>query len=171
MRRLRLSGRLIVFGLIAWLALAANSKAITAYRSAATPPYKITAMKAMLFYNGTGPFSRDILNPPMTLWNTIIGEGEAGAPSEATLVLVEVSGKSSEDVKSPPRKVEFTATLDGKVMVKRATDIGLFSDGGKFYAPFWLYDTGCGKVKITARILGQTQPSSMTKTIPFECGE
>src|SRR3954465_15804808 len=147
MRRLRSSGRLKALGLVALLALAVNSEAITVRRgAAATPPYKITAMKAMLFYNGTGTFSRDFLNPPMTLWNTIIGEGEAGAPSEATLVLVEVSGKSMGETNVATRKVEFTATVEGKVAVKRATDIGLFSDKGTFYAPFWLYDTGCGKV-------------------------
>jgi hypothetical protein len=171
MRSLRLSGRLAALSLIVLLAVASNFKAMTARKVAAVPPYKITAIKAMLFYNGTGTFSRDILSPPMTLWNTIIGEGEAGAPSEATMVLVEISGKTNDDPNGATRKVELTATIDGKVVVKRATDIGLFSDQGKFYAPFWVYDTGCGKLRLTARILGQTQASSMTKSITFGCGE
>ena len=67
-------------------------------------------------------------------------------------------------------KVEFTAIAAGKVVLKRASDIGLFRDG-KFYAGFWLYDTGRQPIKISARILGPAQPSSMSKTMPFKCGE
>jgi len=63
-----------------------------------TPPYKITAIKAMLFYDGKGTFSRDVLaKPDFTFWNTIIGEGDADGPSNSTLVLVEVTGKPDSD--------------------------------------------------------------------------
>ena len=112
-----------------------------------------------------------LAKPDFGFWNTIIGEGDAEGPSEATLVLVEVLGKSAESEAAPSRKVELTAVAGGKVLVKRAIQVGLFSDDHKFYAAFWLYDTGCEPVKLTARIVGQSQPSSMSKTIPFECGE
>lgn len=138
----------------------------------ATPPYKITAIQAKLFYYDKGTFSRNVLaKPDFGFWNTIIGEGDADGPSDSTLVLVEVSGKSSEGEMPPSRKVELTAVARGKVLLKRAIEVGLFSDDHKFYAAFWLYDTGCEPVKLTARIVGQSQPSSMSKTIPFECGE
>ena len=138
----------------------------------ATPPYKITSIQAKLFYHDKGTFSRNVLaKPDFGFWNTIIGEGDAEGPSEATLVLVEVLGKSAESEAAPSRKVELTAVAGGKVLVKRAIQVGLFSDDHKFYAAFWLYDTGCEPVKLTARIVGQSQPSSMSKTIPFECGE
>lgn len=140
-------------------------------RAESTPAYRITAIKAMLFYDGKGTFSRDVLaKPDFTFWNTIIGEGDAEGPSNSTLVLVEVSGNPSRDQASPSRKVEFTATASRRVLLKRTADIGLFSDG-KFYASFWLYDTGCQPIKILARILGQTQASSKNTTIPFACGE
>ena len=139
---------------------------------ASTAPYKITAIKAKLFYEGTGTFSRDVLSKPdFTFWNTIIGEGDAERPSNSTFVLVEVSGKPSPDEPPPSRKVEFTAIGSGKVLMKRTIDIGLFGENGRFYAAFWLYDTGCQPIKVSARIVGQTQPSSLTKTIPFACGE
>ncbi len=57
----------------------------------ATPPYKITSIQAKLFYHDKGTFSRNVLaKPDFGFWNTIIGEGDAEGPSEATLVLVEV---------------------------------------------------------------------------------
>lgn len=134
--------------------------------------YRITAIKAMLFYDDKGTFSRDVLTKPdFTFWNTIIGEGDAEGPSNSTLVLVEVAGNPSRNEASPSRKVEFTATVSRRVVLRRTAEIGLFGDNGKFYAAFWLYDTGCQQVKISARILGQTQASSMNATIPFACGE
>jgi hypothetical protein len=154
------------------LVLAFDSSANALKPVLATPPYKVTAIQAKLFYSDKGTFSRDVLaKPDFGFWNTIIGEGDAEGPSDATLVLVEVSGKSLEGEMQPSRKVELTAVAKGKVLLKRALNVGLFSDDHKFYAAFWLYDTGCEPVKLTARILGQPQPSLMSKTIPFECGE
>jgi hypothetical protein len=157
---------------IGLLIFSTNLEVMALRPASSTPPYKITAIKAMLFYDGKGTFSRDVLaKPDFTFWNTIIGEGDAEGPSTSTLVLVEVTGKPSPDEPSPSRKVEITAVASRKFLLKRTTDIGLFGDGGKFYAAFWLYDTGCKPVKISARIIAQAQPSSMSKTIPFACGE
>lgn len=170
MNRETLKAGFVITFFIVLLAGSSHFNGMASPRAAAAP-YKITAVKAMLFYNEKGTFSRDILaEPKFTLWNTIIGEGDAEGASYSTLVLVEVSGKSSTDEAPPVRKVEFTATAGGKVLLKKTYDIAL-GEGGKFYAPFWLYDPGCEHIKITARITGQAQPSSMTKTIPFECGE
>ena len=154
------------------LVLAFDSRANALKPVLATPPYKVTGIQAKLFYSDKGTFSRDVLaKPDFGFWNTIIGAGDAEGPSNSTLVLVEVSGRSSEGEMPPSRKVELTAVAKGKVILKRVLDIGLFSDDHKFYAAFWLYDTGCEPVKLTARIVGQPQPSSMSKTLPFECGE
>ncbi len=137
-----------------------------------TPPYKITGMQAKLFYYDKGTFSRDVLaKPPFGFWNVIIGEGEAEGHSESTLVMVEVTGKVGDSDTPPVRKVELTAIADGKVLLKRAIEVGVFNEQNKFLAAFWLYDTGCVPVKLTARIIGQSQPSTMNRTIPFECGE
>jgi hypothetical protein len=171
--RLRLNFRagLVAFALVILLALAANMAVATACKAAVQPPFKITAIKAMLFFEEKGTFSDDLLTQPnIALWNTIIGEGSAGSPSNSTLVMVEVSGKYNPDEAAPNRKVELTATAAGKILLKRLADIRIGKDN-KYYAAFWLYDTGCDKVKLSARLTGQTQPSSMTKTIPFACGE
>ncbi|MDT5120759.1 MAG: hypothetical protein QOC96_241 [Acidobacteriota bacterium] len=171
MNRLFFDMRRLVALLITLSALAASSQAVTIHKSPAAPPFKITAIKAMLFYDGKGTFSDDILTQPhLALWNTIIGEGSAGSPSNSTLVLVEVSGQYDPDKATLNRKVAFTATAAKKVMLQRMADIYIGKDG-KFYAAFWLYDTGCEPIKLSARIVGQSQPSAMTKTIPFKCGE
>ena len=164
--------RIVTSVFIGLLVLAANPGASALSPPAPPAPYKITAIKAMLFYDGKGTFSRDVFTKPdFSFWNVIIGEGEAEGPSNSTLVLIEVNGHPSRNEASPSRNLEFTATAAGKVVLRRVTRIGLFSDDGKFYAGFWLYDTGCQPIKISARIVGQAQPSSMSKTIPFACGE
>jgi hypothetical protein len=171
MKRLSFGTRYVVALLITLFALASSPTAMTMRKAVAPPPFKITAIKAMLFYDGKGTFSDDILTQPdLALWNTVIGEGSAGSPSNSTLVLVEVSGQYDPDKATLNRKVAFTATAAKKVMLQRMADIYIGKDG-KFYAAFWLYDTGCEPIKLSARIVGQSQPSAMTKTIPFKCGE
>lgn len=169
MDRLRTRARTVALSLVILLTLASTLEAVG--KSAAPPPFKITAIKAMLFYDEKGTFSDDLFTQTnLALWNTIIGEGSAGSPSNSTLVLVEVSGAYDPNSTTPNRKIEFTATESRRVILRRLIEISI-GKNGKFYAPFWLYDTGCGHVKLSARIIGQTQASSMTKTIPFECGE
>ncbi len=170
MAKLPLSARFAWILFIGLLILAANLE-VRAAPIFSTPPYKINAIKAMLFYDGKGTFSRNVLaTPDFTFWNTIIGEGDAEGPSNSTLVLVEITGNPSPNEPLPSRKIEFTAVASRKILLKRTTDIFL-GDSGKFYAAFWPYDTGCQPIKITARIIGQSLPSSMSKTIPFACGE
>jgi hypothetical protein len=171
-RGLNHRARLVVFGLITLLFFSTVNMAVARTRKTSVqPPFKITAIKAMLFFDEKGTFSDDLLtHPDMALWNTIIGEGAAGSPSNSTLVLVEVSGKYNPNEAAPNRKVDFTATGGGKVLLRKMADIRI-GENGKYYAAFWLYDTGCDKIKLSARLTGQSQPSSMTKTIPFQCGE
>lgn len=167
----RLSARYVVALLVSLFALAPSLVAKTVRKPTAPPPYKITALKAMLFYDEKGTFSDDIIaETNLSLWNTIIGEGSAGSPSNSTLVLVEVSGQYNPDAAAPNRKVELTATASKKIILKRLSDIGI-GKSGKYYAAFWLYDTGCEPIRLSTRIVGQSQPSTMTKTIPFKCGE
>jgi hypothetical protein len=138
----------------------------------AIPPYKIPAIKAMLFFDTNGTFSRDILAAPdFALWNTIIGEGDAGAPSNSTFVQVEVSAELAKDTPLPHRQLVFTAIAAGKILLRRTSEFSAFSSEGKLYVGYWLYDTGCEPVKISVRILGQAKPSVMNAKIPFSCGE
>jgi hypothetical protein len=140
-----------------------------------TPPYKITAIKAFLYYDQKGTFSENIIDNPdfNTLWNTVIGEGSAGSPSNATMVVVEITGKAGTYEMS--RQIEFIATETDqqgkKTKFKRTCEIGILNENGKYFAAFWLYDTGCIPLKLSARIVGQSQASKMEKKIEFNCGE
>lgn len=103
---------------------------------------KITAIRAQLFYDASGTLSDDILSrKDLALWNTIIGEGSAGAASTSTFVTVEISGRN---LPVGSTKVEVTARGDKNRLIQtRVIDVDIYDDRTKFFAPFWLYDTGC----------------------------
>ena len=133
---------------------------------------KITAIRAQLFQNASGTFSEDILTTADNyLYNTIIGEGAAnGKASTSTLVTVEVSGKN---VPVGTLKVQITATGDkNRLIQKKLIDADIYDDKTKFYAPLWLYDTGCEQINITAVLIGKGASKVIVKKkIPFRCGE
>jgi hypothetical protein len=132
----------------------------------APPPFRIAALKAMLFYGQTGTFSADLFGPSApALQNVGTGEGQA----IATLVVVEIAGRS--DSYAPARKVALAATAGGRVLLSRSVGIGRPDENGKFHVGFWLYDTACVPVVIRARITGQVEDAIAQKTLNFRCGD
>ncbi len=137
--------------------------------AAETP--KIAAIHAQLYYEGSGKLSDDILaSGENTLWNTIIGEGGAGAPSNFTLVTVEVVGK---DVPIGAVKVQITARgYKAKIVGQRTMDVSIYDKTTRFLAPLFLYDTGCDEIEVTAKLIGKGVTKTTAKAvIPFKCGE
>lgn len=152
------------------LGLAAASVAAARNAPDAEPPYRITAVRAQLFYSDRGTLSGDVLAPPgKTLWNTVIGEGESGGPSNSTLVVVEVTGAPGSY--EPDRSVELVATAEGKVVLRGTAQTAVLNTRGRMYAGFWLPDTGCKRIRLAARMRGQTPALEMRREIPFDCGE
>lgn len=141
----------------------------TDVRAQAAPPAYRLSLRAQLFYTMRGTFSHDILARPVELWNTPVGEGRAGGASNATLVIAVVRGEPGSYV--PTRKVELTVTSGGHEVFKRAEEPGILDTEGRTYVAFWLYGTGCRRLRLSARILGQTPSTPVTATIPFACGE
>jgi len=130
------------------------------------PPFRITAVKAMLYYGQTGEFSADLFGPTApTLQNVRTGEGQ----STSTLVVVEITGRP--DAYAPTRQVSLTATAARRTLLTKTLGIGRPGEDGKFHAAFWVYDTGCVPVVLKARILGQADDSAIQKTINFKCGD
>lgn len=132
---------------------------------------KIAAIQAQLYYEGSAKFSDDLLaRKELSLWNTIIGEGDSGGASNFTLVTVEVRGK---DVPVGAVKVQLTARGDKrKILAQRTVTVSIYDDNTTFFAPLWLYDTGCEAVEVSARLIGKGAPKDVVKkTIPFACGE
>jgi hypothetical protein len=141
-------------------------------------PYKIDSLQALLFYNVNnsmkekkvaGTFSTNIIdNKEFHLWNTIIGEGSAEGSSSQTLVIVTISGNLSVHV---DREIVFRAVKYGKEMLKRTDKFSLV-DGQLYYMAYILYETGCGKVDLTVKIVNKGNvESQLQKSIEFECGE
>lgn len=138
---------------------------------AQTNPTRIKAIRAQLFYEATGKFSEDLFSQKeLSLWNTVIGEGSSGGASSSTLVTVEVTGKN---VPIGSTKVEVTATDDkNRQLGKKVIEVSIYDARTIFYAPFWLYDTGCIPIKLSARLIGKGANAVIVrKTIPFACGE
>ena len=145
------------------------------------PPFKVTAIKAMLFYEDKGTFSPDVSEaysgPPYSLfklWNTPM---QYENRSSSVLVIVEVTGDGEV---TPERKLEFTARYvplqreSREIVVRRVVPIHIaikVRERDKYHAGFWLYDTGCNPVKLSARIIGSREAPTTNRLIKFGCGE
>ncbi len=138
--------------------------------------HKISEVRAHLVYEENGELSRDIFKGNFALWNTIIGEGDAAGHSSSTLiyVLVETDGK---ETKTNP-VLQFSAVSeDGKRVKFQKTLPYYFPTTGasKVFVPFLLHDTGCQKIKLTAKLVEKNAPTKIYQTvkkeIPFACGE
>jgi len=168
----RLLVTLLALGALFGVAIPAQSAA-----PAPPPPYKLTKVASSLFYTESGTFSPDIPKDAI-LWNTIIGEGWAKEYSNSTLVRVTVTGARgsialSRTVRLTVRRGRATATgyAWGTVILRRSQQLGVLSRTGKTVSAFWLYDTGCEPLQVTAKLVGQTPSPSLVRVIPFACGE
>jgi hypothetical protein len=167
------------FVLVALSALVYCFLASTA--NAQTSSTRIVSMKAQLFYEDKGTFSpedaaEDDHGPPYSppkFWNVPMHYEDR---STSVLVIVEVSGEGN----SEPR-LEFTAryvpyTKAAKeIVVRRVVPVSILIKAGAkpdpHFVGFWLYETGCDPVKLSARILGPRQTAIVRKVIKFDCGE
>lgn len=136
---------------------------------------RLANMQAMLFFENTGKFSPDVFTNQVNLWNTTIEGASREGASESMLVVVEIRSEG-EGWLPRNRKVQLTARYrieDGSrhgkpAFFSKTMTINIGSDG-KFFAAFWLYETGCHPVELTARIIGQR--GTLRKKINFGCGE
>jgi hypothetical protein len=129
---------------------------------------EIDRLDVRLYLNHSGTLSAP-LDDRAELWNTIIGAGSAGEPSTSTLVVVVVSSKRGSFVKNGVVTLVVANARSGKVMSRMTGRLGVFSSDGKFHAPFLLKDTGCVRLRLTAKT--NNSGESKTVTVPFQCGE
>jgi len=127
------------------------------------------------FFENTGKFSPDVFTNQGNLWNTTIEGASREGASESMLVVVEIRSEG-EGWLPRNRKVQLTARYRiadrsgyGKpAFFSKTMTINIGTDD-KFFAAFWLYDTGCHPVELTARIVGQK--GSLRRKINLGCGE
>jgi hypothetical protein len=149
----------------------------------AKPGFTIERIDARLYFHGSGKFSK-VLEANAPLHNTIIGEGAAGEPSVATFVTVVVTGSAPENAMSHVL-LEVTELDQGKrkPVLKQRAPVGFLNDSQKqSQVGFWLYDTGCGNLQISAKLGNERfkEPrglhpaeygKAVTQTLNFRCGE
>jgi hypothetical protein len=130
----------------------------------------ITDLRAQLFYSDRGTFSENIVGrPDLALWNVIIGGGDSGGPSHAILVVVEITG--SRESRQSTARLRLSVTGGGKTILARSQAVPSLNATGIGYVAFWLYDTGCVPLALTATIVGQPASSTKRAAIGFACGE
>lgn len=125
------------------------------------PAYKITNIKMVPFNEASGKFEDEISDAdPRAFFNDL---------SISLFVTFEISGEagSFED----GRKIFISVTEGKKSKYTKTEQIGLIGSEGRYYVPAFLYGSMCDTIKITAKITGQKTASSMSRRVPFMCGE
>jgi hypothetical protein len=130
----------------------------------------VESIDAFLFYDKRGDWSENVVdNKNFLLTNTTIGEGSAKDTSHNTLVSVKLTGKNSP---SPKNLVKVRIVEKGgkkRTLVDEEFNADL-QEGIRYY-PYFLKDTGCTPLEISAHAFGETGSKPIKKTIPFGCGE
>ncbi|MDT4898975.1 MAG: hypothetical protein QOH25_4052 [Acidobacteriota bacterium] len=127
--------------------------------------WRITGIKVKGYDQSTGDLAELSLEETLST--------SANAPFGPVLVIVEVTG----ELEAGSGKSIALNAMEGRRTVFRGTFgpgpyQGTSEGGKKFYAPFWISSNVlCDPLKITARVVGQRQASTMTKTVKFLCGE
>lgn len=137
----------------------------------APPSFQVKGIHAFLYFHRTGGFGdRDLTDGKTALWNTIIGEGDAGMPATSMLVKVEVGGPNFA---SAPGKVTVVAKVGKKTLAKQTFVLGDYFDehGPVITLPMLVTGVGCDEVTLTATLTGKGVRGAATATVPFACGE
>lgn len=151
----------------------------TSYSQTVLTP-AIKSVKAFLYYNQNqngnkagGTLSENIIDyKDFSLRNVIIGEGSASAPSENTIVVVEVIQNNSEISTGVVKLVVYD--VNKKILLSQEQPFSIFEKENVFSAPFIIYKTRCGKIKIKIQLMDQSKKkiySSTEKSLDFSCGE
>jgi hypothetical protein len=127
--------------------------------------WKVTGIKVKQYRQATGQLEELNLEQEFST--------SANAPFGPLLVIVEITGELEAGT---GKSINLIAT-EGRKAISRGTYSpgpyqGMSEDGKTFYAPFWIdSNTLCDPLKLTARVVGQRQASTMTRTVKFLCGE
>ena len=101
----------------------------------------------------------------------IIGEGSAAAPSNNSLIVVEIESDSTDY--NSNGKVRLTArNSEKKIVFEIEQSFYMIGSGVVYHAPFMLYNTGCEELELKAELIIEDKVvSGKSALIPFACGE
>jgi hypothetical protein len=125
-------------------------------------------IQAYLFFSNSGALSENIIGSKKILFNTAIGEGQAGGPASNVLIDLVLA---AEDLRPPTKSATLKVTykVQGRdTTLTRNYTSRFFEPNQVVHESVLLEDATCGLVTIEAHA-----GASSTKkvTIPFSCGE
>jgi hypothetical protein len=116
--------------------------------------------------------ARDVTDTKIALWNTPIGEGDAGRPSSSILVRVTVTFQGKADVTQNLAKLSLTVRSEksGKVTMRDRASVPV-PTSSRVVLPFVVHGTGCDPLELEAIVEG-TKPDGVRaqRIIAFACG-
>lgn len=122
-------------------------------------PFKITELK-VVNYNQYNHVFKDVSEEEnLEYWNAL---------GTSVVVSAIVSAKPNTYVSG--RRVEFKVYEGKKLIRTHSGEIGYFRSDN-YYVPIMLYGPFCQPLTIKARIIGQRQISTISRTLNFACGE
>ena len=131
------------------------------------PQLKLESITARLLYTSSGALSDNIAPPAeFTLFNTVIGEGDAAEPANDVLVSAIVTSRDAQANGTEPLTL-VVRDEGGKVLARRVFD-SIFVDGARSVSSVLVQDVACvGPVTIEATMGRQR----LTTSLDFACGE
>jgi len=139
----------------------------------AAPAITIEGIKVQLFLERSGTFSDTLVGAKRSLFNTPLGEGDAGEPAESVLVTLTFQGpknsRASDKLARDLAAVKVTQTLKTgqKILLNRAFMGMIFGETGIAHKAFMLDNATCAPIEIEARV-GRSKKAAK---IDFRCGE
>ena len=158
--------------IMACLAIVGISERVTARAPVAQAPpangtsHSLGRIEMRLWYTRTGRLSGNVAPPAkVTLWNTVIGEGDAQEAAHDAIATVEILSSRTDNF-APPLRIE--AQAKGKIVASRTVNNIVANTSGRSTEALWIPDIGCaGPVTVTARLGAH----SKAITVRFDCGE
>lgn len=123
-------------------------------------------LKAHLIYDDDGTVdTRDVTVGKLALWNTPLGEGDAGRPSSSLLVLVGIPQRPTG--KKPTAKLTLRVREKSTKRSLHNETISIGSTTGAV-VPFLVRGTGCEALELEAVV---DSGSPLVRAVAFNCGE
>lgn len=133
----------------------------------------IDEIRAQLFLERSGKLSENLVGSKKALFNTVIGEGDAGEPADAILVTLTFTGakntKSSDKIARDLASitVKQQARTGEKILLKRVYGGFLFGEAGRIHKAFLLDNATCAPLEIEVKV-GRSRKEAK---LDFACGE
>jgi len=163
--------RVTTIALVMSLVVLTGGSPVEALQKKAVGAIRLAGFSAHLFYEPLGKVDpRDLVERKIVRWNTIIGEGEAEAPSNTTLVVVKLAG--GPFLTGMKGTLSFKAKNDGKVLRSETVSLSsFFGEDESLAIPFVVTGTGCGRIELTAELKTPKGHQAKTETLVYPCGE